>query len=51
LTSPPYNVGYGKPPVQTRFRKGQSGNPKGRGKGSRNFATVFMAAMSQSWKA
>jgi Family of unknown function (DUF5681) len=48
LTSPPYDVGYGKPPVQTRFRKGQSGNPKGRGKGSRNFATVFMAAMSQS---
>jgi hypothetical protein len=40
LTSPPYDVGYGKPPVQTRFRKGQSGNPKGRGKGSRNFATV-----------
>jgi Family of unknown function (DUF5681) len=29
-------------------RKGQSGNPKGRGKGSRNFATVFMAAMNQS---
>lgn len=48
MTSPPYDVGYGKPPVQTRFRKGQSGNPKGHGKGSRNFATVFMAAMSQS---
>lgn len=42
-----YDVGYGKPPVQTRFRKGESGNPKGRGKGSRNFATVFMMAMSQ----
>ena len=48
MTSPPYDVGYGKPPVETRFRKGQSGNPKGRGKGGRNFATVFMAAMSQS---
>lgn len=23
-------VGYGKPPVSTRFRKGQSGNPRGR---------------------
>ena len=23
-------VGYGKPPVHTRFQKGQSGNPKGR---------------------
>jgi hypothetical protein len=25
-----YGVGYGKPPVHTRFRKGQSGNPSGR---------------------
>src|SRR5215468_4760095 len=25
-----YDVGYGKPPVHTRFRKGQSGNPGGR---------------------
>src|SRR5215208_7957735 len=25
-----YEVGYGKPPVHSRFRKGQSGNPSGR---------------------
>jgi hypothetical protein len=25
-----YQVGYGRPPVHTRFRKGQSGNPQGR---------------------
>ena len=25
-----YSVGYGKPPKNTRFRKGESGNPKGR---------------------
>lgn len=25
-----YAVGYGKPPLHTRFRKGQSGNPQGR---------------------
>lgn len=25
-----YEVGYGKPPVHTRFKKGQSGNPRGR---------------------
>ena len=26
----PYDVGYGKPPKQTRFKKGLSGNPNGR---------------------
>jgi hypothetical protein len=25
-----YPVGRGKPPVHTRFKKGQSGNPRGR---------------------
>jgi hypothetical protein len=28
-----HKVGYGKPPVHTRFRKGQSGNPGGRPRG------------------
>ena len=31
-----YDVGYGKPPVSTRFKPGRSGNPKGRPKGSKN---------------
>lgn len=31
-----YQVGYGKPPVTTRFKPGQSGNPKGRPRGARN---------------
>jgi hypothetical protein len=31
-----YDVGYGKPPVITRFKPGKSGNPKGRPKGSKN---------------
>jgi len=30
LANPTYAVGYGKPPVHTRFRKGQSGNPTGK---------------------
>lgn len=29
---PEYEVGYGKPPKQFQFAKGQSGNPKGRPK-------------------
>lgn len=33
---PGYEVGYGKPPKDTRFRPGQSGNPRGRPKGARN---------------
>ncbi len=31
-----YEVGYKKPPTETRFKRGQSGNPKGRALGSRN---------------
>ena len=31
-----YEVGYGKPPEASKFKKGKSGNPKGRPKGARN---------------
>jgi hypothetical protein len=33
---PGYAVGYGKPPADSRFKPGRSGNPKGRPKGARN---------------
>jgi hypothetical protein len=36
-----YEVGYGRPPVQSRFQPGQSGNSKGRPKGSHNFQTLL----------
>ncbi|NHK26376.1 hypothetical protein FF098_000480 [Parvularcula flava] len=36
MTKRDYEIGYGKPPAHSRFKKGQSGNPKGRPKGSRN---------------
>lgn len=43
----PYDVGYGKPPVSTRFRPGQSGNPKGRSTGSRSFGQIVRDAVNE----
>jgi len=34
-------VGYKNPPMHTRFKPGQSGNPSGRAKGSQNLRTIF----------
>jgi hypothetical protein len=34
-------VGYGKPPRHSRFKPGQSGNPKGRAKNIKNFANIL----------
>jgi hypothetical protein len=42
-----YEVGYGKPPRQTRFRKGQSGNPRGRSPGAKNLKTLLNDALNE----
>jgi hypothetical protein len=42
-----YQVGYKRPPRHRRFRKGVSGNPKGRPKGTLNIATLFWKILHQ----
>ncbi len=42
-----YEVGYGKPPRHTRFQPGQSGNPRGRPKGTKNLKTDLMEELSE----
>jgi hypothetical protein len=42
-----YKVGYKKPPLHTRFKKGQSGNPRGRPRGAKNFSSVLNDALNQ----
>ena len=44
-------VGYGRPPKKHRFKPGQSGNPAGRQKGSRNkLGEDFIAALYEDFK-
>ena len=42
-----YSVGYGKPPIEHRFKEGQSGNPTGRPKDTKNNATVVREILDQ----
>jgi len=42
-----YSVGYGKPPKSTQFKKGQSGNPTGRPKGSWGLVTEIKKELNR----
>ncbi len=44
-----YEVGHGKPPKHTRWKKGQSGNPNGRSKGRKNARTFIHDALTRTF--
>jgi hypothetical protein len=42
-----YEVGYGKPPLHTRFKQGRSGNPRGRFRDEKNLSTLLNEALNE----
>ncbi len=45
-----YDVGYGKPPMHTQFKPGQTGNPQGRPKGSKNLKTDLLEELAETMR-
>jgi Family of unknown function (DUF5681) len=44
-TSPGYEVGHCRPPVHSRFQKGQSGNPRGRRSREKSMPAAVLKAL------
>ena len=40
-----YEIGYGKPPLSTQFKKGNRANPRGRPRGSQSLAKILQRAL------
>ena len=49
-TDSPCEVGYGKPPKANQFRKGRSGNPRGKRHGEENITSAFKRIVSKRVK-
>jgi hypothetical protein len=49
-TDSPCEVGYGKPPKANQFRKGRSGNPRGKRQGEENITSAFKRIVSKRVK-
>ena len=47
MTKRDYEIGYGRPPKSTRWKPGQSGNPLGRKKGSKNNSSLWREVMEE----
>src|SRR5712675_1770974 len=47
---PTYEVGYGKPPKASQFRKGRTGNPRGKRQGEENTISAFKRIVSKRVK-
>jgi hypothetical protein len=42
-----YEVGYCKPPLHSRFKRGQSGNPRGRPPGAKTLSTLLTETLNE----
>lgn len=47
-SKPPYKVGYGKPPKRHQFKKGVSGNPRGRKKKDTTIRSIMRKIITET---